>query len=362
MLIFLLRHIAIYHVLFVLQEQNGSKKKEFSLEKIEELFNQFEENEVLRVSLEGGEPFTRKDIIQIMHLADNHNFSYWINTNATLITEELAKAISMTNVDKLCISIDGPEEIHDLSRGVVGSYKKMTQAIKYLQKYNVQLDGIITLTKINKDYLFETLQLISSLGIKTVAIMIMATVGNAYKNKNRVEINYDEWKEIYLKLTDIKKTSSLPVDVAIVPTGESAYPWLLYLPLIETNRENDINLWIANDSMSTVSEKCYACTAGKDNFAIDGYGNVFGCSLMYTEKSLIAGNVYDKTISEIWKNSPIFNTFRNLKLEEINGECKKCKYLNLCKGGCRVCAYTATKDLNGSDIRCPLCMEGKENG
>lgn len=83
---------------------------------------------------------------------------------------------------------------------------------------------------------------------------------------------------------------------------------------------------------------------------------------MYTEKSLIAGNVYDKTISEIWKNSPIFNTFRNLKLEEINGECKKCKYLNLCKGGCRVCAYTATKDLNGSDIRCPLCMEGKENG
>ncbi len=79
-------------------------KKPFTIEMIENIFDQFYENEILRVSLEGGEPFSRSDIIEIMHLADKHNFWYMINTNATLITEELAKEISKTSVEKLCIT------------------------------------------------------------------------------------------------------------------------------------------------------------------------------------------------------------------------------------------------------------------
>ena len=176
-----------------------NNEKIFSLEMIKDLFNQFDENEILRVSLEGGEPFCRNDIIEIMHLADTHNFMYYVNTNATLITEDLAKEISKTNVEKLCISIDGPEDIHDRSRGRKGSFKKMNEAVKYLKKYNVPIDGIITLTKINKDYLTETFDVISSMGINNVAIMLLASVGNACKNISDVSIDYNDWKKSILK-------------------------------------------------------------------------------------------------------------------------------------------------------------------
>lgn len=334
----------------------NENQKTYSIEMIKNLFDQFDENEVMRVSLEGGEPFTRKDIIEIMHIADTHNFWYMINTNATLITEELAKEIANTNVEKLCISIDGPPKIHDISRGVKGSFEKMSTAVKYLKKYKVPIDGVITLTKINKDYLFETLNLIASMGIENVAIMLLASVGDAFKHSRDVSIEYNEWKELYLKMTDMKKGNKLPVNVNLVPTGESRYPWMLYLPLKEANREEDLQLWMSINSTSSVASDLFACTAGKDNLAIDGYGNVFGCSLMYTEKDLIAGNVYEQSIADIWDNSPLFRKLRNLQYMEVNGKCKTCEYLSMCRAGCRVCAFATTRDICGSDAKCPICM------
>ena len=334
---------------------NDSKKAPFTLSKLEDIFNQFDENDVMRVSLEGGEPFTRPDIIDVLNLADKHNFWYMINTNATLITEELAKKISKTNVDKLCISIDGPEKIHDLSRGSAGSFNKMKEAVGYLNKYNVSMDGIITLTNINIDYLFETLELIKNMGISNVAIMLLASVGKAFCNKHSVEVNYNDWKKVYLKLTDLKKEDKLPVNVNIVPTGEATHPWMLYLPLHEEHREDDLKLWLSPSAISTINNNRFACTAGTDNFAIDGYGNVYGCSLMYTEKDLIAGNVYENSITDIWNNSSIFKKLREIEIDDVKGDCAECEFLSVCRGGCRVCSYAVSKDLYSSDVRCPKC-------
>lgn len=108
----------------------SQNNKIMSLEKIKDIFDQFDDNNILRVSIEGGEPFLRDDIIDVLRLADEHMFSYYINTNGVLIDEEMAYEISKTNVDKICISIDGPEQIHDLSRGVKGTFNKVKRAIK----------------------------------------------------------------------------------------------------------------------------------------------------------------------------------------------------------------------------------------
>lgn len=43
----------------------------------------------------------------------------------------------------------------------------------------IAVDGIITLTKYNVNYIPETLELMHELGIHEAAIMLLATVGNA---------------------------------------------------------------------------------------------------------------------------------------------------------------------------------------
>lgn len=334
---------------------NCSKEVRMSLEQIEDIFKQFDENNIMRVSIEGGEPFLREDILDILELTSNHIFSCYVNTNATMITEEMAQKIAMSGVAKLCISIDGPEEIHDKSRGVKGTFSKVKNAIGYLKKYNVPIDAIITLTKINAEYLIETFEVIKNLGIDNVAIMLLASVGKASKNIKDVSLEYEDWKRILLELTDLKKEERLPVNLRLVQTGEAAYPWELYLPLVEAGREDDLDVWIAQNTISSLEKNDFGCTAGRENLAIDGYGNVFGCSLMISHRELCAGNILQESLYNIWHYSPLFEKMRNNKLENIEGKCKKCELLYKCKGGCRACAFACSSQINASDERCPIC-------
>lgn len=339
---------------------NKSNNKSMSLSDIERIFDEFDKNDVLRVSIEGGEPFLRNDIIDILKIADKHVFSYYINTNATLITEDLVKEIAKTKVEKLCISVDGPNEnIHDKSRGVKGSFKKTINAIKMLLNHQVSVDAIITLNKSNKDYIIETLEFLKSIGIKNVAIMLLATVGDASENMKDMYVNFDEWKSILVDLTILKKSNKLPVNLNIVSTGESKCPWEIYIPLKLANMADDLKVWISDNNVSTLSNEDFGCTAGKDNLAIDGYGNVYGCSLMISEPNLIAGNIFDNSLSDIWNTSSVFNSMRKASLSDIKGECRECELLYNCKGGCRACAFSLRKSLIESDIRCPLCKKGE---
>lgn len=74
----------------------------------EDIFEQFDQIGILRVGFEGGEPFLRKDWFEILKLADKHYFNYFVNTNATMIDESIAKKLAQTNVDRICVSLDGP--------------------------------------------------------------------------------------------------------------------------------------------------------------------------------------------------------------------------------------------------------------
>lgn len=89
----------------------------------EDIFEQFDQIGILRVGFEGGEPFLRKDWFEILKLADKHYFNYFVNTNATMIDESIAKKLAQTNVDRICVSLDGPTaQIHDKSRGKSGTF------------------------------------------------------------------------------------------------------------------------------------------------------------------------------------------------------------------------------------------------
>ena len=116
----------------------------------EDIFEQFDQIGILRVGFEGGEPFLRKDWFEILKLADKHYFNYFVNTNATMIDESIAKKLAQTNVDRICVSLDGPTaQIHDKSRGKSGTFELTKRGIINLMNCGIAVDGIITLTKYN---------------------------------------------------------------------------------------------------------------------------------------------------------------------------------------------------------------------
>ena len=343
---------------FCYAKANNHSKAEREILKLEDfsnIFDQLDELGVMRVGFEGGEPFVREDWLDILKEADKHYFTYFINSNATLIDDQVAKQISETGVDKICVSLDGScAKIHDRSRRKYGTFNKTIMGIKNLLNNNVNVDGVITLTQYNQDDILNIIKLLTDMGVNNIVIMLLAMVGSAEANKSTCNLSYSKLKSIILKLTDLKKEKIIIPDLSIVPVGEGIIPWELYLPFIEENRMEDIKYWIGTERLDTLESNCYGCTAGKDNFYINAFGDVYGCSMMTSIPSLRAGNVLKQSISEIWNTSKIFNQLRSITMDELEGKCKECEYLKICKAGCRACAYSATNKLVGSDLRCPV--------
>lgn len=332
-----------------------SLNKILTLEEFEMIFSQFDDLGVMRVGFEGGEPFLRNDWYDIFKLADKHYFNYYVNTNATLIDEKNADLIKDTNIDKVCVSLDGSNSlIHDLSRGKQGAFDLTIKGIRNLVSRDILVDGVITLSKYNKDNLINIFNLMIDLGINNIVIMLLSVVGNAKRFKQDCYLLYEELKEVIIELTDLKKKNALPISLSIVPVGEGTVPWEIYLPLKDENRLDDLFLWIPEDQYDTLEISSFGCTAGKDNFYVDAYGDVYGCSMMCSMKELSAGNLRNNLLSDIWNNSSMFKKIRNLEINNLTGKCKNCTYFSICKGGCRACAYASTNSLDGSDNRCPL--------
>jgi MoaA/NifB/PqqE/SkfB family radical SAM enzyme len=83
-------------------------------------------------SLEGGEPFLREDLVQIVEgFAQFHH--PWLYTNGWYVTPELARDLWKNGLIEIGVSIDyATKEKHDQSRRLPGAFEKAVAAIKTL--------------------------------------------------------------------------------------------------------------------------------------------------------------------------------------------------------------------------------------
>ena len=85
------------------------------------------------VELQGGEPFLRTDILDIISVFKKHGLGIRIVSNGTLITEELAKEIARSCLD-ITISLDGHNKrLHERNRGLEGCFEKTIHGIRLLE-------------------------------------------------------------------------------------------------------------------------------------------------------------------------------------------------------------------------------------
>ncbi len=85
-----------------------------------------------RVSISGGEPLLYNGIDKILDYLRKKRLSTTMTTNGTLIDKHLLPVTN--NVERLKISIDGPEEIHDTLRGIKGTYNRVMHNITLLNR------------------------------------------------------------------------------------------------------------------------------------------------------------------------------------------------------------------------------------
>ena len=77
----------------------------------------------------GGEPLLYGGVVQLIRYATSKGFKCSMTTNGTLL-EKYAEEIVMAGLDKLNVSVDGLETVHDSIRGVRGCYKRTFEGIE----------------------------------------------------------------------------------------------------------------------------------------------------------------------------------------------------------------------------------------
>jgi uncharacterized protein len=169
---------------------NRSNKGQFDVELIPTLFKNLIDSELLDDELlwdwHAGEPlvcgidFYKKTHLQIQkHKPKNCTIHIGMQTNATLITEEIAQFFKENNY-RIGVSIDGPEELHNnnrVTRKNKGSFTQVMKGVALLQKYQVPFHVICVLSKTSLQHPHEIYKFFYHLGITGLAFNIEEVEG-----------------------------------------------------------------------------------------------------------------------------------------------------------------------------------------
>src|SRR5947208_3480668 len=115
-----------------------------------------------RASIMGGEPLLRKDVGEIVRHLKRRGVHASLNTNGWLVAERID---DIGPLDLVCVTLDGPEEIHDRQRHP-GSYARVIRAIEVLRQHQVPVVTMTVVTPAGIDHVDHVLEVARENGIR----------------------------------------------------------------------------------------------------------------------------------------------------------------------------------------------------
>jgi len=240
----------------------------------------------------GGEPLLRKDIFELISFANQYKINTCLTSNGTIINIEVAKQLADSGIGVVNISIEGPEDIHDLLRGS-GNFKKAVEALKNLSYYKIETTIAAVVCRQNYSSLPYIMELAHQFGVTTVKFQ---PFNEMFLIKKEEKENFfalqSEFEEIKQSIEQVKELSKK----YRITTNPDNY--LDIIPLYLTS------LW-SNSYHNPCSSLLNSCPISAD-------GNVYLC---WALSDRVLGNVKKTKFSQIW-NSDEHNRLRELVSRE----------------------------------------------
>jgi radical SAM protein with 4Fe4S-binding SPASM domain len=300
---------------------------ELTTEESKALIDQLASAGVFRIAFSGGEPLIRKDILELCEYATKKKIKTSITTNATLLTESLAKKLYDCGVDTVQVNLEGAHrKTHDQVRP--NTFDKTLSAAKMLKEigFNVLVGTVVT--RSNLEEVPEIYKIAESLGAYSYRLLRLIPTG---RGKNQIHNTltkpyYQRFMQLYREMRTKKKKTELILGC----------------------------YWCFAQLLCCIKVYSRPCGAGISICSMTPDGYVIPCSL-FSDPTIVAtlpvNNIRDKDFKEIWMNSEVMKAMRAVP-ESLIGKCSFCIYKNVCSGGCRAETYSLTGNLFESD---PMC-------
>lgn len=296
--------------------------------------NKIVESHPVSVQITGGEPLivwgSVKKAIQIL-IEKGINVS--INTNATLVTDEIADFLSRNNMDAFVSFPCLEKNIFDQIVHCKGAFERAENGINILLKHDVRVSLNMVVTKINFPYVYETgLYVKKQFGAHYFSATKASFPQNAAKEFKDKILDINEFNSMLKALIKLKKETGMRVDSA----------WVYSMCGFE------------NQELLDQFGFHRKCGCGRYNFVIDSNGNMKACGC----DSKVYGNVLEESFEHAILRMHEWHT--GVLLPD---KCKFCINLKYCGGGCRSDARSITGTECGMDSTAnPVHKLGKARG
>jgi uncharacterized protein len=277
----------------------------------------------------GGEPllagaeFYRKALPMLTEGLRDRRVSFALQTNLWRLTPQLAQVLAEHNVP-IGSSIDGPKELNDLQRSE-GYYEKTMRGYEIAKAHGLNVQFICTFTSYSVQFKEEILNFFLENGFTLKLHPALPSLRSS--DPDKWALDPKEYGELLVYL----------LDQYIEKMGQ-----------IEIRNIDDLCRCVFT-SRGTV---CTFVDCMDDTFAVGPDGSIYPCYRFVGMSEWVMGNVRDRPKKEDLAQSEGWRRMQQFK-EYVNQNCKRCKHIRYCRGGCPYNAIAPTGgEIKGVDPHC----------
>ncbi|MGQ9455273.1 MAG: radical SAM protein [Armatimonadota bacterium] len=320
-------------------------RPELTLEQKLNAVDQIADSFIPTLSFSGGEPLMAPNFWEVARAARERGLYLSLNTNGTLIADDVAARLVDLGFAYVGISLDSPtSEFHDEFRGVPGAWQRTINAIKRLAGTSVSVVLSFTVTRYNYQLLPQVFALAGDLGVDKVMVYNFIPTGRGHLSVD-LDLTPKQREEVLRMMYDYSASGGSVCSTA-PQLGrmccEQGHPE--YVPLAHTGPGRAQNLAILAHIIG-------GCGVGRAYLALQPDGRITPCVYM---PEVEIGHITRDRIADVWANNELLKSLAQHK--GLGGHCGVCEYAAVC-GGCRARAYAYFGDFKAPD---PGCVKNRE--
>ncbi len=309
--------------------------------------------------LTGGDPFKRDDIFDLVQYASGRGLPVAVSPSATpLLSVENLRRLKDNGTKAISLSLDASNaEMHDNFRRVPGSYAYTINGWKAAREIGLKLQINTTVTRYNLDDLPRLFALVRELGAMTWSVFFLVPTGRALPEDEispadyEAVLNflYDASKYISLKTTEGHHYKRVVLQrTALEARGLAPEPYMALNGTYDRLMAGLRTVTAGTEPPAhpdRIRRAPMHVNSGEGFVFISLRGEVFPSGYL----PVSAGNILDKPLGDIYRESPLFQALRDKS--QLKGRCGRCEFKGIC-GGSRSRAFAVSGDVLAEE---PFC-------
>lgn len=279
---------------------------------------------VLQLHLSGGEPASRRDLVELTGAAREAGLYTNLITSGIGLTERRLAELSDAGLDHVQLSLQGTNaETADMIGGYAGGFERKMAVAKIVGRIGFPLTLNAVMHRRNMHQLPRAIEMALEMGARRIEVATVQFHGWAMKNRGALMPTMAQAQEATRIVEEARQRLHGRLVIDYVPADYHAkYP------------KPCMGGW------------------GSTGLNVTPDGKVLPCHAAETIPSLTFETVRDRDLADIWYRSESFNAFRGD--DWMSDTCRSCERRSVDFGGCRCQAMAIVGDPAATD---PVCVK-----